>query len=181
MPHLRSCRVLRHLEEQTCLQALSRDGSPGCSIHRTRRNLGLVLCRQVDARIRLSARLGTSPIEQASGTAGFGPEFGETNAHLPWLSVAHDGELHLGSGWCARNAFADELGSSIGWPFRAVITSPARIPALSAGPPGRTELTRTPRVPFSPAFEATSNVTGWTVSPSWPRWTLPYGQKIRSI
>ena len=60
-----------------------------------------------------------------------------------------------------------------GLPSKRRITSPASMPAFSAGPPFSTELTSAPWGFGSPKPSASSFVTGWITTPMRPRVTLP--------
>src|SRR5207249_281305 len=55
-----------------------------------------------------------------------------------------------------------------------VMTSPVRMPALSAGDPSTTCDTSAPRGLLSPSEWAMSGVTVYMLTPSWPRLTEPY-------
>ena len=61
-----------------------------------------------------------------------------------------------------------------GWPFTEVMTSPVRMPALSAGEPSTTCDTSAPMALLRPSECAMSGVTVYMLTPSWPRLTSPY-------
>src|SRR5579863_7657340 len=54
VPFLRTCRLLRFLQEQACDQAFSSLQTPGHAVHRTRRELALVLCGRDHVGLRRS-------------------------------------------------------------------------------------------------------------------------------
>jgi hypothetical protein len=68
---------------------------------------------------------------------------------------------------------ARSLASLTGAPLTLVITSPARMPALAAGPLSCGSETIAPSGAFSPRLSASSAVTGWICTPIQPRLTLP--------
>src|SRR5262249_3611330 len=68
---------------------------------------------------------------------------------------------------------ARSLASLTGVPLTAVITSPAMIPALAAGPFACGSATSAPSEALRPRLSAISAVTGWICTPIQPRLTLP--------
>ena len=76
-------------------------------------------------------------------------------------------------GVVSATRFRSEFRSFTGWPLNASMTSPCLSPARSAALPGSTAATITPPASFRPRLAAMSDVTGWMVTPSCERCTIP--------